>query len=110
MASEPESPRRKRNQNGSLHSLVASVRRKIDRNNSQRMFGPVVVLDCHGFRDETNRVQRLLQRISQSCRAKRRNSGGNIGIERCESQILSLEATLSGALSNTDGGVSRNSP
>src|SRR5438552_1851642 len=70
------------------------------------MFGPVVVLDGDGFRDETNCVQRLLQRVSRTCRAERRNSGRSVGIQRCESQILSLAATLSWALSNTDGGMS----
>src|SRR5215813_4941020 len=90
--------------------MVASVRRETNRNDPQRKFGPVVVLDGHGFRDEAIRVQRLLQRLSRSCRAEGRNSGRNVGIERCESKILSLAATLWWALSNTDGGVSTNSP
>ena len=98
------------NQDGSIHSLVPSVRRATDRNNPQRVFGPVVVLDGNGFRDETDRFQRLLQRVSQSCRAEGRNSDRNVRIQGCESPIISLAATLSWAVSNTDGGMSTNSP
>src|SRR5262245_13829954 len=99
MGGEPSSTRNYGNQNGSVHSLVSSVRGETDRNNPQRVFGPVVVLDGHGFRVEADRFQHLLQRVSQSCRAAGSDSNRNVGVHRRESQILSLAATLSWALS-----------
>ena len=75
------------------------------RNNPQRMFGSVVVLDGNGSRDETDRFQRLLQRVSQSRRPEGRNSDRNAGIQGCESPIISLAATLSRPVPNADGGM-----
>src|SRR3954469_18334722 len=74
------------------------------------MFGPVVVLDGNGFRHETDRLQRLLQRVPGSCGAEGRNSNRNVRFQRCESSIISVAATLSWALSNTNGSMSTNSP
>src|SRR5262245_34173543 len=76
--------------NGSIHSVVPSVCRATNRNNPQRVFGPVVVLDSNGFRNETDRFQRLLQRVSKSCRPEGRNSDCNLRIQRCESPFISL--------------------
>jgi transposase InsO family protein len=56
------------------------------------------------------RFQRLLQRASQSFGAEGENADRNIWVEARESSIVPLAATLSWALSNTDGGVRRNSP
>ena len=110
MGGKPQNPRRYGNQDGSLYSLVPSVRRAIDWNNPQRVFGPVGVLDGNGFRDKTKRVQKLLQRVSKSCWAERRNSDRNARMQRRESQIISLAATLSSAVPNTGRGMSTNSP
>src|SRR5437870_4286674 len=43
-----------------IHSVVPSVRRATDRHNPQRMFGPAVVLDGNGSRDETDRNPRVV--------------------------------------------------
>ena len=88
-----------------MHSLVASVYRETDRNNPPRVSGSAVVLDGNRFRNQTDLFQTLLQRASQSLGAEGENADRNIGIEGRESSIVPLAATLSGALSNTDGGV-----
>src|SRR5262249_24981797 len=80
------------NQDGSVHSLVPSVRRATDWNNPQRVFGPVVVLDRCTFGDETDHFQRLLQWVSQSCRAEGRNADRNTRSQGCESPIILLAA------------------
>src|SRR6516164_2803437 len=101
MGSKPQNPGRYGNQDGSLYSLVSSVRRAIDWNNPKRVFGPASFLDGNGFGDKTSRVQGLLQQVSKSCWAQGRNSDRNARIQRCESQIISLAATLSWAVPNT---------
>src|SRR5215813_11263842 len=110
MGGEPPSSWSYGNKNGSIHSVVPSVCRATNRNNPQRVFGPVVVLDSNGFRNETDRFQRLLQRVSESCRPEGRNSDRSLRIQRCESPFISLAATLSWTVPNTDGGISTNSP
>jgi hypothetical protein len=107
---KPSSSGRYGNQDGSIHSLVPSVRRATDRNNPQRMFGPVVVLDGNGFRDETDRFQRLLQRVPLSCGAEGRNADRDSGIERRRAETLSLAETLPRLIPNTNCCMRTNSP
>ena len=107
---KPSSSGRYGNQDGSIHSLVPSVHRATDRNNPQRMFGPVVVLDGNGFRDETDRFQRLLQRVPLSCGAEGRNADRDSGIERRRAETLSLAETLPRLIPNTNCCMRTNSP
>jgi hypothetical protein len=58
------------------------------RNNSQRMFGSILVLDGHGFRDEINRVQR------DYCNGYRSHAGlkGETPVAMLESRGASLKS------------------
>jgi hypothetical protein len=98
------------NQDGSIHSLVPSVRRATDRNNPQRMFGPVVVLDGSGFRDETDHFQRLLQQVPLLCGAEGRNADRDSGIERRRAETLWLAETMPRLIPNTNCCMTTNSP
>src|SRR5262245_58128079 len=109
MGSKPSNFGCNGNQDGSIRSLVPSVRRATDWNNPQRVFGPLVVLDTIGFRNEIDCFQELLQRLSQSCWVEGRNSDRDGRIQRCESQIVSLAVTLPRAVPDTNG-MTTNSP
>jgi hypothetical protein len=61
------------------------------------MFGPVVVLDGNGFRDETDRFQRLLQRVPLSCGTEGRNADRDSEIERRRAETLSLAENIAAA-------------
>jgi len=81
-----------------------------DRKNPQRMFGPVVVLNGNGFTDETDRFQRLLQRVPLSCGAEGRNGDRDSEIERRRAETLSFAETLPRLIPNTNCCMRTNSP
>src|SRR5215468_1850058 len=110
MGCQPQNPWCHGNQNRPLYSLVSSFHRAINWNHPTRVFGPVAVLDGDRLGNKTYGVQGLLQLASNSRWSQGRNSDRNDGIERCHSQILSLAATLSWAVPNTNRRISTNSP
>jgi hypothetical protein len=110
MASQPESAEYYRNQNSFVCTLVPSVHRAIDRHDTARVLGPVAVLDGNRFGDETNRVQKLLQRASHSRRVGGKDADRNAGLQRSTVQILSVAKALSWAIPNADCGINANSP
>src|SRR5262250_3161617 len=99
-----------RKSNRPLYSLVSSFHRAINWNHPTRVFGPVAVLDGDRLGNKTYGVQGLLQLASNSRWSQGRYSDRNDGIESCHSQILSLAATLSWAVPNTNRRMSTNSP
>src|SRR5215471_7325123 len=110
MGCQPQNPWCHGNQNRPLYSLVSSFHRAINWNHPTRVFGPVAVLDGDRLGNKPYGVQGLLQLASNSRWSQGRNSDRNDGIERCHSQILSLAATLSWAVPNTNRRMSTNSP
>src|SRR5262244_1093972 len=110
MGCQPQNPWCHGNQNRPLYSLVSSFHRAINWNHPTRVFGPVAVSDGDRLGNKTYGVQGLLQLASNSRWSQGRNSDRNDGIERCQSQILSLAATLSWAVPNTNRRMSTNSP
>src|SRR5262249_32715241 len=95
MASQPESPKCYRNQNGFVCALVPSVHRAIDHHDPTRVLRPAAVLDHNRFGDETKRVQRLLQWSSYSCSAGRKDACRNPRFEGNTVHIVSMAKTLS---------------
>jgi hypothetical protein len=66
MGSQSTHPQCPGNQNRSLCSLVASVRRAINWNHPARVFGPVIVLDGIRLGNEVSRFPALLQQTSNA--------------------------------------------
>ena len=76
-------------------SLVASIHRKIDRDDTSRMPGPAIVLDGDGFGTEIRKLQRLLQRTPNALGFEGTNTGRESWIQRCALRTLPLAKTLS---------------
>src|SRR5215831_14518633 len=110
MEGQPSNPRRHGNQNGPGDSMGASVHRAIDWNDSARVFGPVIVLDRDGFRDEAVCVPGLLQQTSNSLSTEGTNTGRRSGIQERGVETLSLAKALSRSISDANCCMSTNSP
>src|SRR5215510_3265400 len=109
MAREPESPRRDGNQNGTVRSPLASVRRTVDWYHSPRMPRSPFVLDGGRFGDEAFRLQNLLQQIPCS-RITQSDADPDSRIQTCQSQVLQVAETLSRLIPNADSCMRTNSP
>src|SRR5689334_5095528 len=110
MGGESTRPEHHGNQNRSRGSLVASIHRKIDRNDTSRMPGPAIVLDGDGFGTEIRKLQRLLQRTPNALGFEGTNTGRESWIQGCALKTLSLANTLSWLISDANCRVSTNSP
>lgn len=85
-----------------IERLIGTIRREcLDR----LLFWTATV-----FRDETDRFQRLLQRVPLSCGAEGRNADRDSGSERRRAETLSLAETLPRLIPNTNCCMRTNSP
>jgi len=92
-----------RNQVPPLRSPVSSVRGKVNRHPSTRVFRSHVVLDDCRSRKQTARFQDLLQPPSHAYLTGRANAGSARVTTSSQSALVAMATPLSGPLSDTGG-------
>jgi hypothetical protein len=105
MASQSANIGGDRNQDRPLRSPVPSVRGKVNRHHSTRVFGSHVVLDDCRSRKQTARFQNLLQQPSHAYLTGKANAGYARATTNRKSPLISLATSSPILISDTTGGL-----